>query len=170
MIETSEYIEEALNYDKICTEKEMKKKSRKDYYHRHVKELCPEQKKIFYGNLNPEKRIKYRRKMKEMSEEEKNKRNKERAERTRKLRKQKNEQMKQKIGIATFLIEERLNIHVSLSSHMKLATVRYFDENEDITGYDHEYNLLKLKHWTANHDVQDFFFMQPIQNLGTLSH
>jgi hypothetical protein len=89
MIEASEYIEEALSDEKICTEKEKKQKSRKDYYHRHVKELCPEQKKIFYGNLNPEKRIKYRRKMKEMSEEEKNKRNKERAERIRKLRKQK---------------------------------------------------------------------------------
>jgi len=74
------------------------------------------------------------------------------------------EQIKQKIGIATFLIEERLNIHVSLSSHMKLATVRYFDEVEDITGYDHEYNIQKIKHWTENHDVQDFFFMQPIRN------
>jgi hypothetical protein len=72
------------------------------------------------------------------------------------------EQVKQKIGIATFLIQERINIHVSLSSHMKLATVRYFDENEDITGYDHEYNIQKIKHWTENHDVQDFFFMQPI--------
>jgi hypothetical protein len=29
MIETSEYIEEALNYDKICTEKEKKKKAEK---------------------------------------------------------------------------------------------------------------------------------------------
>ncbi len=85
MIEASEYIEEALNDEKICAEKEKKQKSRKDYYHRHLKKLCPEQKKIFYGNLNPEKRIKYRSKMKEMSEEEKNKRNKERAERTRKL-------------------------------------------------------------------------------------
>ena len=74
------------------------------------------------------------------------------------------EQVKQKIGIATFLIEERINIHVSLSSHMKLATVRYFDETEDITGYDHEYNVQKIKHWTENHDVQDFFFMQPIRN------
>jgi hypothetical protein len=48
---------------------------------------------------------------------------------------------------------------------MKLATVRYFDENEDPTGYDHGYNVKKIKHWTENHDVEDFFFMQPIQNL-----
>jgi hypothetical protein len=75
------------------------------------------------------------------------------------------DQMKQKVGIASYMIEERLNIHVSLSHHMKLATVRYFDENEDPTGYDHGYNVKKIKHWTENHDVEDFFFMQPIQNL-----
>ena len=74
------------------------------------------------------------------------------------------DQMKQKVGIATYMIEERVNIHVSLTQHIKLATVRYFDENEDVTSYDHGYNVKKIKHWTENHDVDDFFFMQPIRN------
>ena len=121
MIEASEYIEEALNDVKICTEKEKKRKSRKDYYHRHVKELCPEQKKIFYGNVNPEKRIKYRRKMKEMSEEEKNKRNKERAERTRKSRKQKNEEMKQNMMEEEKVIRRSKFAFHRQNSHLKLA-------------------------------------------------
>lgn len=74
------------------------------------------------------------------------------------------DQIKQKIGIAAYMVQERIDIHTSLSLHMKLATVRFFDEIEDVTGYDHEFNVQKIKFWTANHDIQDFFFMQPIQS------
>lgn len=79
------------------------------------------------------------------------------------------DQMKMQIGIQANMMKERLQLHTSLTSHLKLATVRYFDENEDITGYDHAYNVKKIKYWTENHDVADFFFMQPIQNLLPLS-
>lgn len=74
------------------------------------------------------------------------------------------EKMKMEVGILAHGIQERINIHHQLSTHMKLATVRYFDETENIFTYDHAYNQKKIQHWASNHDVQDFFFMQPIQN------
>lgn len=72
------------------------------------------------------------------------------------------EHMKQKIGILAHSIRERVEVSISLTTHIKLATVRYFDETEDPTSFNHGKAAEKIAHWSKHHDVPEFFFMQPI--------
>jgi hypothetical protein len=47
----------------------------------------------------------------------------------------------------------------------KLASVVYFDANEDPTTYDPFYNQKKIESWKKNLKVNDFFYSAPVLNL-----
>lgn len=72
-----------------------------------------------------------------------------------------------KIYLLAERMNERIDLTTSVSVAMSLATIRYFDEKEDITGYDWAYNAEKKRFWTENHDVADFFLLLPIQAFTT---
>jgi len=63
-----------------------------------------------------------------------------------------------KIYLLAERMNERIDLTTSVSLALSLATIRYFDEKEDITGYDWTYNAEKKRFWTENHDVPDFFY------------
>ena len=67
-----------------------------------------------------------------------------------------------KLAVIVSQLKERMNLATSLTLRMRLATVLYFDEFEDITTYNYQYGVQKIKHWTENHDVEEFFFRLPI--------
>jgi hypothetical protein len=58
-------------------------------------------------------------------------------------------------------IKERKALLVSPQLELRLATVKYFDETENIFDYDHTYNLKKLEHWAKNGSVESFFLSLP---------
>ena len=98
MIEAREIFDEEGYKEEQRMKNEIKRKRKSDYYHRHVKELCPEKRRIFFGNANPQKFITHRLKMKAMPEEERKMRIKERTERTREIRKKRYEEKKQNMS------------------------------------------------------------------------
>ena len=71
MIEAREIFDEEGYKEEQHMKNEIKRKRKRDYYHRHVNELCPEKRKIFFGNANPQKFITHRLKMRAMPKEEK---------------------------------------------------------------------------------------------------
>jgi hypothetical protein len=50
----------------------------------------------------------------------------------------------------------------------RLASVVYFDETEDLSGYDKDYCDKKIKFW-EKHEVYDFFLIRPIKELCNLN-
>ena len=62
-------------------------------------------------------------------------------------------------------IKERLQWAVDIDLAYKLASVVYFDKNEDPNKYDSAYNARKIKLWKQSEDVNAFFLRQPISNL-----
>jgi hypothetical protein len=65
------------------------------------------------------------------------------------------------IGILNSRIKERKELSISIQIQLKLATFKYFDEIENPFGYQHDYNLEKIKHWAKNADVPTFFLNLP---------
>jgi hypothetical protein len=98
MIEAREIFDEEGYKEEQHMKNEIKRKRKRDYYHRHVNELCPEKRKIFFGNANPQKFITHRLKMRAMPKEERKRRTKERTERTREIRKKRYEEKKQNMS------------------------------------------------------------------------
>lgn len=49
----------------------------------------------------------------------------------------------------------------SLTRTIKLASVMYFDEQENPLDYQYPYNEQKMKHWMQHNDVQGFFLSLP---------
>lgn len=72
-----------------------------------------------------------------------------------------------KLAHVAFMMEERLNLTTSLTLAFSLATIRYFDETEDINGYDIAFNNEKKRFWMQNHDVPDFFLNLPVTSFIT---
>jgi hypothetical protein len=62
------------------------------------------------------------------------------------------------IGVLNESMKQAQNLSIRLDTQIKLATVKYFDEYEDPFGYDHKYNLEKVKFWSSNNDISTFFF------------
>lgn len=62
-------------------------------------------------------------------------------------------------------IKERLQWAVDVDLCYKLASVVYFDKNEDPNKYDGAYNAKKIKRWKESEGVDAFFLRQPISNL-----
>ena len=58
----------------------------------------------------------------------------------------------------------RMNLLIDFSIYEKLAAIMYFDESEDLSTFDPEYNQQKIKLWRDNGGIA-FFFNMPIANL-----
>jgi hypothetical protein len=65
------------------------------------------------------------------------------------------------IGVLNESMKQAQNLSIRLDTQIKLATVKYFDEYEDPFGYDHKYNLEKVKFWSSNNDISTFFLNLP---------
>jgi len=74
------------------------------------------------------------------------------------------EQLLAKLAVLNSHLKERFGLATNLTLRMKLATVLYFDETEDITTYNYQYGVAKAKHWAESHDIPDFFLKLPILN------
>ena len=72
--------------------------------------------------------------------------------------------LQEAVFLYTSRTKERVANTNSYTLALKLATIRYFDEEEDITGYDWAYNAEKLKYWSENHDIKDFFLLLPLNH------
>jgi hypothetical protein len=58
-------------------------------------------------------------------------------------------------------LKEQMDISFSLVRQLKLATVVYFDEQENPLDYQYPYNKTKMEHWMKHNDVQGFFLNLP---------
>lgn len=65
------------------------------------------------------------------------------------------------IGVLNESMKQAQNLSIRLDTQIKLGTVKYFDEYEDPFGYDHKYNLEKVKFWASNNDISSFFLNLP---------
>lgn len=76
--------------------------------------------------------------------------------------------LKTDVAQLSVYLGERLNMIIEPDLLIKLATVYFFDLNEDISKYDFGYALEKRKRWEAA-GVNDFFFSVPISKLINFS-
>lgn len=76
-------------------------------------------------------------------------------------RKKKDEKKLYEIGILASRLKEQLDISMSLTRQLKLATVIYFDEEENPLDYQYPYNKQKMEHWMKHNDVEGFFLKLP---------
>jgi hypothetical protein len=60
------------------------------------------------------------------------------------------------------MLKERVQFPIATADiYYKMASVRYFDENESPYAYDPEYNKKKIERWQeASSEVDDFFILQ----------
>lgn len=65
-------------------------------------------------------------------------------------------------------LEERMRWIVSPETIYKLASIIYFDENENPEEYNYQYCIEKIKKW-KKFKVDDFFLQEPIRKLIPLS-
>ena len=66
------------------------------------------------------------------------------------------------IGVLNNAMQQAQTLSIRLDTQIKLATVKYFDEYEDPFGYDHNYNIEKIKLWATNSDISTFFLNLPL--------
>jgi hypothetical protein len=76
-------------------------------------------------------------------------------------KKKKDEKKLYEIGILASRLKEQMDLSVSFIRHMKLATVIYFDEQENPLDYQYPYNKAKMEHWMKHNDVPAFFLKLP---------
>ena len=69
-----------------------------------------------------------------------------------------------KVAILTNHLKERSELIVDSDIVYKLASVMYFDKNENPYAYDMKYNHIKIKKWKEEQDVESFFLQTPIRN------
>jgi hypothetical protein len=60
--------------------------------------------------------------------------------------------------------QERLNHITYVDGLYRLASVKYFDKNENVYKYDYEYNEKKIEKW-KKHNIDSFFLKIPIKDL-----
>ena len=76
-------------------------------------------------------------------------------------KKKKDDKKLYEVGIMASRLKEQMEMSVSLLRQLKLATVVYFDEHENILDYQYPYNKAKLEHWMSHNDVEGFFLKLP---------
>jgi hypothetical protein len=76
-------------------------------------------------------------------------------------KKKKDEKKLYEIGILASRLKEQMEMSMSMTRQLKLATVVYFDEHENPLDYQYPYNKLKLEHWMKHNDVEGFFLKLP---------
>lgn len=62
-------------------------------------------------------------------------------------------------------MKERLNISFNTSLLYKLASIVYFDKNENPSLYEPEYCNKKIEFWKEHKGIADFFLQKPLQEL-----
>jgi hypothetical protein len=62
-------------------------------------------------------------------------------------------------------LKERVEWIVVDDHIYKIASVRFFDRNENPDDYDYKYNEKKIAHWKASERTADFFLHEPLQRL-----
>ena len=62
-------------------------------------------------------------------------------------------------------LKERVEWIVVDDHIYKIASVRFFDKNENPDDYDYKYNEKKIARWKASESTTDFFLREPIQRL-----
>lgn len=62
-------------------------------------------------------------------------------------------------------LSDRMNWIIDTDLAYKLASVVYFDENENPSKYDDKYNAEKIEFWKKHMGAKEFFFMQPLKTL-----
>ena len=65
------------------------------------------------------------------------------------------------IGVLAHRLKEQMELSFSLVRQLKMATVVFFDENENPLDYQYPYNKTKLEHWMKHNDVPAFFLNLP---------
>lgn len=70
----------------------------------------------------------------------------------------------QAANVAEFAIQRMDNIS-NADLMYKLASVLYFDANENCYSYDYEYNEKKINKWRAEKDIEGFFLKTPLADL-----
>jgi hypothetical protein len=76
-------------------------------------------------------------------------------------KKKKDEKKLYEIGILASRLKEQMELSMSMVRQLKLATVIYFDEEENPLDYQYPYNKAKMEHWMKHNDVQGFFLKLP---------
>lgn len=76
-------------------------------------------------------------------------------------KKKKDDKKLYEIGILASRLKEQMDMSVSFIRQLKLATVLYFDEQENPLDYQYPYNKQKLEHWMKHNDVEGFFLNLP---------
>jgi hypothetical protein len=76
-------------------------------------------------------------------------------------KKKKDDKKLYEVGIMASRLKEQMEMSVSLLRQLKLATVVYFDEQENPLDYQYPYNKTKLEHWMKHNDVEGFFLTLP---------
>ena len=76
-------------------------------------------------------------------------------------KKKKDEKKLYEIGILASRLKEQMEMSMSMTRQLKLATVVYFDEHENPLDYQYPYNKAKLEHWMKHNDVEGFFLKLP---------
>jgi hypothetical protein len=61
-------------------------------------------------------------------------------------------------------MESRANLAFEVEGVRRLASVIFFDDSEDLSGYDMKYNRVKMLNW-ENNKTLDFFLTMPISAL-----
>jgi hypothetical protein len=76
-------------------------------------------------------------------------------------KKKKDDKKLYEVGVMASRLKEQMEMSVSLLRQLKLATVVYFDEQENPLDYQYPYNKAKLDHWMKSNDVEGFFLNLP---------
>lgn len=72
-----------------------------------------------------------------------------------------------KAGIVANAAIERMEHITNIDLLYKLASVLYFDSNENVYAYDAEYNKKKIKAWKETSDIYSFFLKTPLKEYLT---
>lgn len=70
-----------------------------------------------------------------------------------------------KINALNEMLAERLNMVTDVDLLYKLASVVFFDKNENPCLYEMDYNQKKIEQWKKHKGVNDFFLQKPLQEL-----
>lgn len=70
-----------------------------------------------------------------------------------------------KINALNEQMKVRLDLVLDVDLLYKLASVVYFDKNENPVLYDADYNLKKIAFWKKHRGVKDFFLQTPVNEL-----
>lgn len=66
-------------------------------------------------------------------------------------------------------LKERLLLPIPSSELIyELASVAFFDENENPYSYDEQYNKKKIEKWKQSKSIEDFFLSMPFKNIVSL--